>query len=95
MFSSQLFSDTIFILYMKGKLLENAHTQIDQIRAGIAMKRAEMGTDLVDQLTPKEKELLSRLNPEITKLKEKLLVCTTSRVEVCGFIFLYDTFLVK
>lgn len=74
---------------MKGKLLENARTQIDQIRAGIAMKRAEMGTDLVDQLTPKEKELLSRLNPEITELKEKLLACTTSRIEVPVFIFLY------
>lgn len=49
-----------------------------------------MGTDLVDQLTPKEKDLLSRLNPEITELKEKLLACTTSRVEVCEFIFLND-----
>ncbi|XP_020691246.1 structural maintenance of chromosomes protein 3 [Dendrobium catenatum] len=69
-------------LEKKGKLLGNALTQIDQIRAGIAMKRAEMGTDLVDQLTPKEKDLLSRLNPEITELKEKLLACTTSRVEI-------------
>ncbi|XP_020593015.1 structural maintenance of chromosomes protein 3 [Phalaenopsis equestris] len=69
-------------LEKKGKLLGSAQTQIDQIRAGIAMKRAEMGTDLVDQLTPKEKELLSRLNPEITELKEKLLACTTSRVEI-------------
>ncbi|KAG0462697.1 hypothetical protein HPP92_021173 [Vanilla planifolia] len=64
------------------KLLGNAHTQVEQIRAGIAMKRAEMGTDLVDQLTPKEKDLLSRLNPEITELKEKLLACKTSRIEI-------------
>ncbi|KAG0461233.1 hypothetical protein HPP92_021530 [Vanilla planifolia] len=69
-------------LEKKEKLLGNAHTQVEQIRAGIAMKRAEMGTDLVDQLTPKEKDLLSRLNPEITELKEKLLACKTSRIEI-------------
>lgn len=69
-------------LEKKGKLLGNAHTQIDQIRAGIAMKKAEMGTDLVDQLTAEEKDLLSRLNPEITELKEKLLSSTTSRIEI-------------
>lgn len=70
------------VIEKKGKLLENALTQIDQIRAGIAMKRAEMGTDLVDQLTAEEKVLLSRLNPEITQLKEKLLASTTSRIEI-------------
>ncbi|KAK8928708.1 Structural maintenance of chromosomes protein 3 [Platanthera zijinensis] len=70
------------VIEKKGKLLGNALTQIDQIRAGIAMKRAEMGTDLVDQLTTEEKVLLSRLNPEITQLKEKLLDCTTSRIEI-------------
>ncbi|KAG0461192.1 hypothetical protein HPP92_021489 [Vanilla planifolia] len=69
-------------LEKKEKLLGNAYTQVEQIRAGIAMKRAEMGTDLVDQLTPKEKDLLSRLNPEITELKEKLLACKTSRIEI-------------
>ncbi|XP_026666016.2 structural maintenance of chromosomes protein 3 isoform X2 [Phoenix dactylifera] len=69
-------------LEKKEKLLANAHNQIDQIRAGIAMKQAEMGTDLIDQLTPEEKDLLSRLNPEITELKEKLLSCKTSRMDI-------------
>ncbi|XP_072993969.1 structural maintenance of chromosomes protein 3 [Typha latifolia] len=69
-------------LEKKEKSLANIHNQIDQIRAGIAMKRAEMGTDLIDQLTPEEKNLLSRLNPEITKLKETLLSCRTNRIEI-------------
>lgn len=47
------------------------------------MKQAEMGTELIDQLTLEEKNLLSRLNPEITELKEKLIACKTSRIEVC------------
>ncbi|XP_078432329.1 structural maintenance of chromosomes (SMC) family protein isoform X2 [Wolffia australiana] len=66
----------------KEKLLGNARNQIDQLRAGIAIKQAEMGTELVDQLTPEERNLLSRLNPEITELKEKLIACRTSRVEI-------------
>lgn len=69
-------------LEKKEKLLANAHNQIEQILAGIAMKEAEMGTDLIDQLTPQEKNLLSRLNPEITELKEKFLACKTSRIEI-------------
>lgn len=48
----------------------------------MAMKRAEMGTDLIDHLTPVEKDLLSRLNPEIADLKEKLILCKTDRIEV-------------
>jgi structural maintenance of chromosome 3 (chondroitin sulfate proteoglycan 6) len=48
----------------------------------MAMKRAEMGTELIDHLTPEEKDLLSRLNPEITELKEKLITCRTDRIEV-------------
>ena len=48
----------------------------------MAMKRAEMGTDLIDHLTPEEKDLLSRLNPEITDLKDKLITCRTDRIEV-------------
>lgn len=48
----------------------------------MTMKRAEMGTDLIDHLTPEEKELLSRLNPEIADLKEKLIACKTDRIEV-------------
>lgn len=70
---------------LQEKLLANAHNQIDQIRAGIAMKQAEMGTDLIDQLTRQEKDLLSRLNPEITELKEKFLACKTTRIEVYNF----------
>ncbi|GMP99184.1 hypothetical protein CsSME_00046757 [Camellia sinensis var. sinensis] len=45
------------------------------------MKQDEMGTDLVDHLTPEEKDLLSRLNPEITELKETLIACRTNRIE--------------
>lgn len=57
-------------------------TQIDQLRASVAMKEAEMGTELIDHLTPEEKDLLSRLNPEITDLKEQLITCRTNRIEV-------------
>lgn len=70
-------------VFLQEKLLTNAHNQIDQIQAGIAMKQAEMGTELIDQLTPEERDLLSRLNPEITELKEKLLACKNNRIEVC------------
>lgn len=48
----------------------------------MAMKEAEMGTELIDHLTPEEKVLLSRLNPEITDLKERLITCKTDRIEV-------------
>ena len=57
-------------------------TQIDQLRASMAMKWAEMGTDLIDHLTPEEKNLLSRLNPEIADLKKKLITCKGERSEV-------------
>ena len=46
------------------------------------MKQDEMGTELVDHLTPEEKDSLSRLNPEITALKEKLNACRSNRLEV-------------
>lgn len=68
-------------LEKKEKLLTNILTQIDQNRANIEMKRDEMGTELVDHLTPIEKELLSRLNPEITYLKEELISCRSNRME--------------
>lgn len=68
-------------LEKKGKLLANVQTQIDQVKANIAMKRDEMGTELVDHLSPEEKDLLSRLNPEIADLKEKLIACRANRVE--------------
>ncbi|KAH7561344.1 hypothetical protein JRO89_XS10G0214200 [Xanthoceras sorbifolium] len=65
----------------KEKSIADVRTQIDQLRASMAMKRAEMGTELIDHLTPEEKDLLSRLNPEITELKEKLITCRTDRIE--------------
>ncbi|KAH0664375.1 hypothetical protein KY284_029306 [Solanum tuberosum] len=68
-------------LQKKEKLLGNILSQIDQLRASIAMKQDEMGTELVDHLTPEERDSLSRLNPEITALKEKLIVCRANRIE--------------
>jgi structural maintenance of chromosome 3 (chondroitin sulfate proteoglycan 6) len=66
----------------KEKSLDNIRNQIEQIQSGIAMKNDEMGTELIDQLTSEERDLLSRLNPEITELKEKFLLCKNSRIEV-------------
>ncbi|KAK1406338.1 hypothetical protein QVD17_41632 [Tagetes erecta] len=63
------------------KLLANVQAQIDQVKANIAMKRDEMGTELVDHLTQEERDLLTRLNPEIADLKEKLVACRANRVE--------------
>ncbi|KAK2640896.1 hypothetical protein Ddye_022659 [Dipteronia dyeriana] len=68
-------------LEKKEKSLTDVRTQIDQLRASMAMKLAEMGTELIDHLTPEEKDLLSRLNPEITEFKEKLITCRTDRIE--------------
>lgn len=65
----------------KEKSLADVRIQIDQLRASMAMKQAEMGTELVDHLTPEERVLLSRLNPEIAKLKEKLITRKTNRME--------------
>jgi structural maintenance of chromosome 3 (chondroitin sulfate proteoglycan 6) len=53
----------------------------------MAMKQAEMGTELIDHLTPEEKVLLSRLNPEIENLKKKLIKCRTDRMEVSKMHF--------
>ncbi|KAJ9702893.1 hypothetical protein PVL29_004572 [Vitis rotundifolia] len=69
-------------LQKKEKLLADVRTQIEQLKASMAMKQAEMGTDLIDHLTPEEKDLLSRLNPEITDLKDKLITCRTDRIEI-------------
>ncbi|KAH7652123.1 Structural maintenance of chromosomes protein [Dioscorea alata] len=71
-------------LEKKEKLLANAKSQIAQIQLGISAKKLEMGTELVDQLTSEERDLLSRLNPEITDLKEKLLACKASRIDIEG-----------
>jgi structural maintenance of chromosome 3 (chondroitin sulfate proteoglycan 6) len=48
----------------------------------MVMKQAEMGTELIDHLTPEDKYELSQLNPEIKDLKEKLITCRTDRIEV-------------
>ncbi|XP_019197795.1 PREDICTED: structural maintenance of chromosomes protein 3 [Ipomoea nil] len=69
-------------LEKKEKLLANVLTQIDQVRSSIAMKHEEMGTDLVDHLTPEERDSLSRLNPEITNLKERLIAYKANRIEI-------------
>ncbi|XP_065851930.1 structural maintenance of chromosomes protein 3 [Euphorbia lathyris] len=68
-------------LEKKEKSLADVLTQIDQLKGSMATKQAEMGTDLIDHLTPKEKNLLSRLNPEIADYKEKLISCRTDRIE--------------
>ena len=74
---------------MQEKSLADVRNQIDQLRGNMAMKQAEMGTDLIDHLTPEEKHLLSRLNPEISELKEKLIACKTERIEVCILVRAY------
>ncbi|KAK7329243.1 hypothetical protein VNO77_23395 [Canavalia gladiata] len=45
------------------------------------MKKAEMGTELIDHLTPEKKKHLSDLNPEIKDLKEKLVACKIDHIE--------------
>ncbi|KAK3140087.1 hypothetical protein QOZ80_5AG0395600 [Eleusine coracana subsp. coracana] len=69
-------------LVKKEKSLDNIRNQIEQIQSSIAMKRDEMGTELIDQLTTEERDLLSRLNPEITDLKDKFLLCKNTRIEI-------------
>ncbi|MCL7032680.1 hypothetical protein MKW94_027468 [Papaver nudicaule] len=46
------------------------------------MKQSEMGTELVDHLSLNERELLLRLNPEISELKENLIACKTDRIKM-------------
>ncbi|GLT60961.1 hypothetical protein SLA2020_336990 [Shorea laevis] len=65
----------------KKKSLADVQTQIHQLKASINVKHAEMGTELVDHLTPQERDRLSRLNPEIKNLKEQLINCRTDRIE--------------
>ncbi|KAK3408344.1 structural maintenance of chromosomes protein 3 [Eucalyptus grandis] len=65
----------------KMKSLVDVRTQIDQLKTSMAMKQAEMGTELIDHLTPDEKKDLSTLNQEIKVLKEELLDCKTDRIE--------------
>ncbi|KAL5555242.1 hypothetical protein UlMin_037478, partial [Ulmus minor] len=63
------------------KSLADVRTQIDQLKASMALKENEMGTELIDHLTPEEKDLLQRLNPEITELKQDLIKCRGDRIE--------------
>lgn len=65
----------------KMKSLVEVRTQIDQLKASMAMKRAEMGTELIDHLTREEKDALSNLNREIRELKKQLVTCKTERIE--------------
>jgi hypothetical protein len=67
---------------LQEKSLDNILDEIDQILSSISMKNDEMGTELVDQLTSEERDLLSRFNPEITELKEKFQLHKNSRIEV-------------
>jgi hypothetical protein len=67
---------------LQEKSLDNIRNQIEQIQSSIAMKNDEMGTELIDQLTPEERDLISRLNPEITEFKDKFLACKNTRIEV-------------
>lgn len=64
-------------------MFERVLSEIDRLKASMATKKDEMGTELVDHLSPEEKDSLSRLNPEITDLKERLISCRTNRIEVC------------
>lgn len=67
---------------MQERSLGRIRIQIDQLRSSIDLKEAEMGTELVDHLTPEEKEQFQRLNTEMRDLKEKLYVYETDRIEV-------------
>lgn len=80
-----------FLLFfvLQKRLLATAHNQIDSHKAGIASRRAEMETQLVDSLTPEQRSLLSSLNPEITQLKEQLIECKARRMDVRFFWILY------
>ncbi|KAL9266604.1 Structural maintenance of chromosomes protein 3-like protein [Drosera capensis] len=66
----------------KEKLLSSIQTQIYQLKANIQAKKEEIGTELVDTLAPQERELLSRLNPEIAEMKEKLIAFRTENMEI-------------
>lgn len=76
MHCSLIFSD------LQEKLVDNIRDQIAQTRSSIVMKNNEMGTDFIDKLTSEERDLLSRLNPEITELKEKFLIHRNNRIQV-------------
>ncbi|XP_066163484.1 structural maintenance of chromosomes protein 3 [Oryza sativa Japonica Group] len=66
----------------KEKSLDNIQNQIVQIQSGIAMKYNEMGTEIIDQLTSEERDLLLQLNTELTELKGKFVLCRNRRIEI-------------
>lgn len=74
------------IVKLQKKLLATAHNQVEGHKAGIASRRTEMETPLIDSLTTEERRVLSSLNPEITKLKEQLIECKARRMDVCIFL---------
>jgi structural maintenance of chromosome 3 (chondroitin sulfate proteoglycan 6) len=53
-----LFHWVLFI----GKSLVDVRNKIDQLKASVTNKQDEMGTELIDHLTPLEKYELSQLN---------------------------------
>uniref|UniRef100_A0A0D3F0B6 SMC hinge domain-containing protein n=1 Tax=Oryza barthii TaxID=65489 RepID=A0A0D3F0B6_9ORYZ len=65
----------------KEKSLDNIQNQIVQIQSGIAMKYNEMGTEIIDQLTSEERDLLMQLNTELTELKEKFIETRKEELE--------------
>ncbi|KAK1394510.1 Serine/threonine-protein kinase TOUSLED [Heracleum sosnowskyi] len=79
--NKQKYSDSK-ALEKKRKVFERVLSEIDRLKASMATKKDEMGTELVDHLSPEEKDSLSRLNPEITDLKERLISCRTNRIEI-------------
>ncbi|XP_076907497.1 structural maintenance of chromosomes protein 3-like [Bidens hawaiensis] len=65
----------------KLKLLANVQTQFEQIKANIAMKRDEMGTELVDHLTPEERTEIRKAELE-TNLDRKQELEAVRQLEV-------------
>ncbi|TVU26595.1 hypothetical protein EJB05_29149, partial [Eragrostis curvula] len=68
-------------LEKRKKSLGSIHDEIEKIESSIAMKKDEMGMELIDELTIEERDLLSQLNPKITKLNENFLLCKDSRIK--------------
>ncbi|TVU26566.1 hypothetical protein EJB05_29119 [Eragrostis curvula] len=68
-------------LEKRKKSLGSIHDEIEKIESSIAMKKDEMGTELIHELTIEERDLLSQLNPKITKLNENFLLCKESRIK--------------
>ncbi|KAJ4843307.1 hypothetical protein Tsubulata_030215, partial [Turnera subulata] len=65
----------------KEKWVADVRNQIDQVRASVATKEAEMDMELIDHLTPEEKGILSQFNPEIQRDKEDLIKVRAEHLE--------------